>query len=71
MLVDRESKAGWHDADDGIAASVHFYVAIEIQKDGLLMTVFAAALLAIRFGAALTPARRAASIEPMEALRDE
>jgi putative ABC transport system permease protein len=46
-------------------------VAIEVQKDGLLMTALAAALLGIGFAAALMPARRAASVETMVALRDE
>ena len=46
-------------------------VAIEIQKDGPLMAALAAVLLGIGFAAALMPARRAASVEPMKALRDE
>jgi putative ABC transport system permease protein len=46
-------------------------VVIQFERDGLIITALAALLATIGFLAALTPIRRAASIDPMQALRGE
>ena len=46
-------------------------VAIQMEKDGLIIAALAAALMAAGLLAAALPARRASGVEPMEALREE
>ena len=46
-------------------------VPVEVSRDGMAILVLAVSLSAVGLIASMIPARRAASIEPMQALRNE
>ena len=50
---------------------INAVVAIQMERDGLRILALSAALMSAGLLAVLLPARRASSVEPMDALRDE
>jgi len=60
-----------HDIGHGVRAKVAFRGPLESSRDPLILGTVTILLLAVAVMACLAPARRAASIDPMEAVRHE